>query len=640
MSDASIDELRRLREENDALKQRIAWLEQQLATTTQPTPPSSSSSSSHSSCCPSTATSQHSSIDAILQNANGSSQPGAPHDAEPHDASTPDKRAASVASASRWCHGLSPTQIVRYSRQLLLSELGGPDMQRRLLSSRVLIIGAGGLGAPVALYLAAAGIGHLTLVDDDRVELSNLHRQVIHDEERVGWWKAESAAYTCRKLNSDVQVKTVCQRFDETNAIPLMDECDIVVDASDNVATRYLINDAAIVCSKVLVSGSALRLEGQLSVFGLHGGPCYRCLYPSPPPPATVTNCSDGGVLGAITGIIGSMQALEVIKIVAGLVAKDDSFPSIPPLSPDSTQFDPLAAAATCASFNKRLFLFDGCSASVRAVKIRPRNPTCAVCGDHPTITRETLKSRSFDYQHFCASANHDAPNLATGLKMARTVPSASVREVHEAYNQALVKAATTGDHVASVASPPLAPLPLLLDVREPVQYRICALPGAINVPLRVLKRGLPNWLRQLLRGEADGSAPANTHPSSSTDTSSTSPSPSPSPSALPVESVTPHPSAHPSAISPSTLDSRPRDVFVMCRRGIDSVTATRLLLSHLDNCVAASSPSSPSSSTTGHGQAASDAASTHRTAHVSIRNVSGGLQSWVEKVEPDFPLY
>lgn len=510
-------------------------------------------------------------------------------------ADLPPAATSASSSPSPWQHGLTSAQIARYSRQLILSDFGGADAQRRLLASSVLIIGAGGLGSPVALYLAAAGVGRLVIVDGDRVDESNLHRQVIHTEARAGEWKAESAREACRAINSGIRVEAVCQRLSEANAVQLVSGIDLVIDASDNVPTRYLCNDAAIACGKPLVSGSALRLEGQVSVFGLHGGPCYRCLYPTPPPAASVTNCSDGGVIGALVGVIGSIQALEAIKILAGLVPPPDaSTPHSAILSAQSNGFDPLAAAATHSTLNNRLLLFDGASASFRSVKLRPRQRDCPVCGDSPSITRETLLQRSIDYQHFCGSSFHDGPRK---IPTAARVQHVSVHEYRDAVQSAKAD-----------SSPP----PLLLDVREPVQYRICALPNAVNVPLRVLKREMPAWLKQML------------HPSSTQQ------------SAPDVHSLTSHPAAAngaapPVAASATTASaSAPRAIYVMCRRGIDSVAATRLLLDEIE------AESKHSEQDASESNASADVASSRPI----IRNVSGGLQAWTDKIDPSFPLY
>ena len=206
-------------------------------------------------------------------------------------------------------------EISRYSRQLILDQVQLKG-QRRLKESSVLIVGAGGLGSPVGLYLASAGVGRLGFVDYDSVEISNLHRQIIHREDKVNVLKAESAKEAVLKLNSNCVCETFNIKISSENALDIVRNFDIVVDASDNVATRYLINDACVLSGKVLVSGSALRFNGQLVIYNYNGGPCYRCLFPSPPPPETVTNCSDGGVMGPICGVIGSLQAMEVLKIL------------------------------------------------------------------------------------------------------------------------------------------------------------------------------------------------------------------------------------------------------------------------------------------------------------------------------------
>ena len=539
---------------------------------------------------------------------------------------------AAAASSSPWSHHLTPRQISRYSRQLILSELGGADTQARLLRSRVLVVGAGGLGAPVCLYLAAAGVGHLTIVDGDSVELSNLHRQVIHTESRVGTPKALSAAQACRDLNSDVQVTPILDRFTEHNAVALARSCDVLVDASDNVATRYLINDVAMAMGKVLVSGSALRMEGQVCVFGLDRGkaPCYRCLYPKPPPPSSVTNCSDGGVLGAITGIIGSMQALEVIKILTmGNQQQQEAAAGgeLPPnaiLSATSTDFDPVAAAsASLSTLSSKLLLLDGSSSTFRSVKLRARNPLCAVCGDHPSITLETLEAHSLDYQLFCGSANHDGPvapaaaataadsaSAAGSATAPAKVPTVSVRKLQEAlgiplqpsHAPAAVSLDVSAPASSSSSATPAAPL--LIDVREPVQFRICALPGAVNVPLRLLKQGFPMWLKQMLQGNAAAEATGQSEGESR------------------VQSATPHPAADSSATpaqQPATAIA-PRPIFVMCRRGVDSVSAARLIIAERDK-----------------GAATAAGAAQQQP---SVHHVSGGLQAWNEQIDASFPLY
>eukprot|EP00743_Colponemidia_sp_Colp-15_P006782 GILK01007313.1.p1 GENE.GILK01007313.1~~GILK01007313.1.p1 ORF type:complete len:404 (-),score=56.62 GILK01007313.1:117-1328(-) len=326
---------------------------------------------------------------------------------------------------------LSNSQVSRFSRQLLLPELGVQG-QVNISKKSVLVIGAGGLGAPICLYLASSGIRRLGIVDADIVDTSNLHRQVIHSESRVGMNKAESACVSVCALNTDIECIAFPTRFTSENAMELAMEYDILVDATDNVESRYLINDTAILLKKPLVSGSALRWEGQITVYGYKGGPCYRCLFPSPPPAATVTNCDDGGVLGPVTGVIGSLQSLEVLKIAADV---------------DST---------TAGVLSQRLLLFDGRDCTFRNVKLRGRNKNCAVCGDEPTVT--TL----VDYHLFCSSRQPSA----------RTVDPKHEITVTE-YAQILRDAK---DHI-------------LLDVRESIQFDICSLPNSISIPLANLSK-------------------------------------------------------------------------------------------------------------------------------------------------------
>ncbi|KAG8131721.1 hypothetical protein E2320_009628 [Naja naja] len=242
--------------------------------------------------------------------------------------------------------GLSRLDIQRYSRQLVLPELGVRG-QLRLSSCGVLVVGCGGLGCPLAQYLAAAGVGRLGLVDHDVVELNNLHRQVLHRESRLGRSKAHSAAAALKELNSAGRYEPYELALSPATALDLIRTYDIVADCSDNVPTRYLVNDACVLAGKPLVSASALRLEGQLVVYNFQGGPCYRCLFPKPPPPETVTNCADGGVLGVVPGILGSLQALEVLKIATGMGS----------------------------SFSRSMLLFDALEGRFRHIKLRPRDP-------------------------------------------------------------------------------------------------------------------------------------------------------------------------------------------------------------------------------------------------------------------------
>ncbi len=250
-------------------------------------------------------------------------------------------------------------QLHRYSRHIILPEVGGVG-QERLLRSKVLVVGAGGLGAPLLLYLAAAGVGTLGVVDDDVVDRSNLQRQIIHDESGLGRLKVESAAARIAALNPDVRVQVHATRITRDNALDLIGGYDLVADGSDNFATRFLLNDACFLAKKTLVSAAILRFDGQISSFKPHLGaphPCYRCLFPEPPPRGLVPSCSEGGVLGALAGAVGSLQATEVLKELLGLGE----------------------------SLSGSLLMMDTLHASFQRIGFK-RDPACALCGDHPTI--------------------------------------------------------------------------------------------------------------------------------------------------------------------------------------------------------------------------------------------------------------
>ena len=268
---------------------------------------------------------------------------------------------------------LSDEQRIRYSRHTLLGDVGEAG-QIKLLESKVLLIGAGGLGSPAALYLAAAGVGTLGIVDFDTVDMSNLQRQVLHGVKDVGRPKVESAADRLTDLNPDVKVVGYREPITSENALEIIKDYDIVLNGSDNFPTRYLVNDACQFLKKPLVDASIFMFEGQVTVYqpadhahGIEGGPCYRCLYPDPPPPGEVPSCAEAGVLGVLPGIVGSMQAIEAIKLILGIG-------------------EPLVG---------RLLMIDTLDMSIRALKIK-RNPDCPVCGDHPTLTE------LIDYEQFC----------------------------------------------------------------------------------------------------------------------------------------------------------------------------------------------------------------------------------------------
>eukprot|EP01119_Soliformovum_irregulare_P017490 TRINITY_DN5211_c0_g1_i1.p1 TRINITY_DN5211_c0_g1~~TRINITY_DN5211_c0_g1_i1.p1 ORF type:complete len:424 (+),score=85.81 TRINITY_DN5211_c0_g1_i1:2-1273(+) len=334
---------------------------------------------------------------------------------------------------------LSNQEIRRYGRQMILPEIGR-EGQIKLKNASVLVVGGGGLGSPVALYLAAAGVGKLGIVDYDLVDLSNLHRQVIHSEATLGISKAKSACDAAQRINSSIQCVPHEVLINSINAMHLIEQYSIVVDCSDNVATRYLLNDACILLNRPLVSGAALRTDGQLTVYNYNQGPCFRCLFPDPPPPESVTDCANGGVLGVVTGTIGSLQALEVIKIVCG-------FGDI---------------------LSQKLLLFDAVNARFRTIKLRGKNPACAICGENPSV------KALIDYEVFCKSKADDKIRVQDILPPEDHI---SPHDLHQLQSQD-----------ADV---------LLLDVRAPVQYSICRLPRSHNVPLESIKEKLGELRQQ-----------------------------------------------------------------------------------------------------------------------------------------------
>jgi len=262
----------------------------------------------------------------------------------------------------------SDEQIERYSRHIILPEVGGIG-QQKLLDARVLLIGAGGLGSPAGYYLAAAGIGNLGIVDFDTVDLSNLQRQIMHNTERVGMLKTESAKQTIQLLNPDVQVTLFNERLSSQNIRSIFENYDYILDGTDNFSTRFLINDACVMMGKTNIHGSIFRFEGQATIFKPGDGPCYRCLYPEPPPPGLVPNCQEGGVLGVLAGIIGNIQAVETIKLILGIGS-------------------PLVG---------QLLIYDALKTEFRKMNLK-RDVNCPVCGEQPTITE------FIDYEEFCGT--------------------------------------------------------------------------------------------------------------------------------------------------------------------------------------------------------------------------------------------
>ena len=321
---------------------------------------------------------------------------------------------------------LSKEEILRYSRHLIMPEVA-LEGQLKLRQAKVLMIGTGGLGAPLGLYLAAAGVGHLGLVDFDVVDFTNLQRQVTFSTSDVGHPKTEAAKARLSALNPAIKIESFETRLTSENALELFRDFDLIVDGTDNFPTRYLVNDACILLGKPNVYGSIFRFEGQATVFGYPGGPCYRCLYPEPPPPGLVPSCAEGGVLGVLPGIVGAIQAMETIKLILGAG-------------------EPLVG---------RLLLFDALGMRFRELKLR-KNPACPVCGEHPTVTK------LIDYEEFCGIRGEEAPAVTNGI------PEITAREVKARLDR--------GDDL------------FILDVREPHEYQICNLKGKL-IPLGELPR-------------------------------------------------------------------------------------------------------------------------------------------------------
>lgn len=265
----------------------------------------------------------------------------------------------------------SEEQIKRYSRHIILSEVGGKG-QTKILNAKVLLIGAGGLGSPAGFYLGAAGIGTLGIIDFDSVDYSNLQRQILHSTNDIGRNKAESAKETIESLNPDVKVITYKERISSDNIMDIIKDYDYILDGSDNFPTRYLTNDACVMAGKTNIHGSIFRFEGQVTVFKPGEGPCYRCLYPEPPPPGMVPSCQESGVLGVLPGIVGSLQAMETLKLIVGIG-------------------EPLIG---------RLVLYSALSTDFRKLKVK-KNPKCPLCGENPTI-KELI-----DYEVFCGVGSH-----------------------------------------------------------------------------------------------------------------------------------------------------------------------------------------------------------------------------------------
>jgi molybdopterin/thiamine biosynthesis adenylyltransferase/rhodanese-related sulfurtransferase/molybdopterin converting factor small subunit len=351
----------------------------------------------------------------------------------------PSVAGGSVAEAKADLPALSKDDVTRYSRHLIMPEVG-VEGQRRLKAARVLCVGAGGLGSPSSLYLAAAGVGTLGLVDFDVVDVSNLQRQILYSTSDVGRSKLTAARERLTALNPAMTVVAHDTPLTVGNALEIFRDYDVIIDGADNFPTRYLVNDACVLTGKPNVYGSIFRFDGQASVFATKGGPCYRCLYPEPPPPGLVPSCAEGGVLGVLPGLIGTIQATEAIKLIIGAG-------------------DPLAG---------RLLLFDALAMSFRTLKLR-RDPSCVICGDHPT------QKALINYEQFCGV-----------VPASRATAQAGLPPEFETTVEDLKARLDRRDPV------------WILDVREPREFEICRIPGSTLIPLGEL----PKRIAELPQGD------------------------------------------------------------------------------------------------------------------------------------------
>jgi len=322
---------------------------------------------------------------------------------------------------------LSVDEVRRYSRHLIIPDVAMAG-QKRLKNSKVLAIGAGGLGSPTLMYLAAAGVGTLGIIDFDVVDESNLQRQIIHGQSDIGRSKAESARNSILEINPLITVNLHEERLDSSNVMDIFSQYDLIVDGTDNFATRYLVNDACVLLGKPYVWGSIYRFDGQASVFWAEHGPCYRCLYPEPPPPGMVPSCAEGGVLGVLCGTIGALQTNEAIKLLTGIG-------------------EPLLGS---------LMVYDALEMEFRKIKVR-KDPNCAVCGQNPTVTE------LIDYEAFCGVVSEEAQQAAVGS----TITAAELKDLLD-------------------SDKPI----YLVDVREPAEYEIVSIPGATLIPKDEILRG------------------------------------------------------------------------------------------------------------------------------------------------------
>lgn len=328
---------------------------------------------------------------------------------------------------------LSLEEYARYGRQMIVPQFGSLPAQIKLKQSKILVVGAGGLGCPALLYLAGAGIGQIGIIDNDVVEVSNLHRQVLHTTTNVGKFKCESAKEYLNKLNPNVSITTYPYKLTNENAFDIISQYDLVLDCTDAPAIRYLINDVSVLCGKTIVSGSGLKADGQLSILNFDNyGPCYRCFYPTPPSPDSITTCSDGGVIGPVIGLVGITMALETIKVLTNYYDKQN--------------------------FKPFLTIYSGYpQQQLRVFKMRNRQPNCLVCGNDPKITKQNIESSQIDYVAFCGKPNYHVLDRKHRI---------SVQEYNNTNKTSL-----------------------LIDVRPKEQFEIASFPNSVNIPWDTFKK-------------------------------------------------------------------------------------------------------------------------------------------------------
>ncbi|KAE8257681.1 hypothetical protein A4X13_0g2196 [Tilletia indica] len=508
---------------------------------------------------------------------------------------------------------LSLAEYSRYSRQLLLPPpaFHGIDSQLRLKNAHVLVVGAGGLGCPSITFLAAAGVGHITVIDPDIVEVSNLARQFLHTDEgaQQGKSKAQSIAEAVARINPHVQVHPIFESFSASNALELVSHADIVLDCTDNPLTRYLISDAAVLAGKPVVSGAAQGVDGQIVVLNkalddnpntTNRGPCYRCLFPKAPRPEEVQNCSDGGVLGVITGLVGTLQALEAIKLLAKLGEDPHAAPTLLLASPLSVHTAPF-----------------------RTIKIRPRRTaTCRSCGDPTLLPAESRITalESEDYLSFCGIARPDQdPKRSTAQidvsSFARANAAQPTKET-EGTNEKQTDATSSSTVIAQIPSAlpstsdqnittnevPSQPT-LIIDVRPPHEYRIAHLSGSHNVPLAKIRRKLTQVKRDK---EKQAQQPSDT---TKNDT------------LLKDLGI--------------GADRPPSEVHVLCRRGNDSREAVVML-----NELFELSSSPPSPVVSDDPAIDQDREASPPSKAPRLFNVTGGLHAYAKHIDHNFPVY